>query len=83
MKDKQKNKTAKQAVTTHLADIEVILDWIGMELESHEQTAIDEPNNWGIPNELAHVKRNLKETLAFLSGNEVSEIDKSLEELRM
>ena len=75
--------TAKEAYDAHRADIEVLLDWLGMELDTHEQNSIDEPKNWGLANEIGHVKTQLKQTLAFLSGNEVAEINQALEELRM
>ena len=65
------------------ADIATIIDWIQMELETHEQNAIDEDDPWACTIELGLVKDQLKRVLAELSGVEDKEIERSLQELRM
>ena len=83
MTETPKPQTAKEAYELHQAEIESLMEWIKMELERHEQDVADEPGNWGMANELGHVKTGLKEILAFLSNGDVAEIDQALEELGM
>ena len=75
-------KTAAETYAKHAADISALLDWIGDELDVHEERAAKEPGNWGFPGDLGHVRAKLRETLAFLSGVEERVIDEELEELR-
>ena len=61
------------------ADIASLADWIECELEKYE----DDEVTWASVGSLEHVRENLIETLAFFSGVEQSEIQRSLDELHM
>ncbi|MGC9455739.1 MAG: hypothetical protein ACP5HU_12900 [Phycisphaerae bacterium] len=59
------------------ADIASLLDWMECELEKDEA---DEPT-WATLGSLDHVRDDLKNVLAFFSGVETAEIERSLDEL--
>ncbi len=61
------------------ADIASLADWIECELEKDG----DDEVTWASVGSLEHVRENLIETLAFFSGVEQSEIQRSLDELHM
>ena len=83
MSDSAKNQTAAKTYAEHRRDIAAVLDWFEMALETHEEAAKAEPEKWTPVGDLAEVRRRLLETLAFLSGHVVADIQKALEELRM
>ena len=60
------------------ADIASLADWIECELEKN-----DDEVTWASVGSLEHVREQLMETLAFFSGFEKSEIQRSLDELHM
>ncbi len=60
------------------ADIASLVDWLECELEKFDTR---DDLNWATIGTLGHVRKNLVETLAFLSGFEESEIQRSLDEL--
>jgi len=59
------------------ADIASLADWIECELDKDS----DDEVTWATVGSLEHVRENLIETLAFFSGVEQSEIQRSLDEL--
>ena len=61
------------------ADIASLADWIECELEKHD----DQEVSWATVGSLESVREQLLETLAFFSGVEQSEIQRSLDELHM
>jgi len=61
------------------ADIASLADWIECELEKFD----DDEVTWASVGSLEHVREQLIETLAFFSGVEQSEIQRSLDELHM
>jgi len=62
------------------ADIASLADWIECELEKFED---DDEISWASVGSLEHVREQLLETLAFFSGVEQAEIQRSLDELHM
>jgi len=67
------------AVKCARADIASLADWIECELDKEN----DDEVTWASVNSLEHVRQQLMETLAFFSGVEQSEIQRSLDELHM
>lgn len=62
------------------ADIASLADWIECELEKFEN---DDEVSWASVGSLESVREQLVETLAFFSGVEQAEIQRSLDELHM
>ena len=60
------------------ADIASLADWIECELDKDGDEV-----TWASVGSLEHVREQLVETLAFFSGVEQSEIQRSLDELHM
>ena len=75
----QKNNTQRMmdAVKRAQADIASLADWIECELEKDS----DDEITWATVGSLEHVREQLTDALAFLSGFEKSEIQSSLDEL--
>ncbi len=65
------------AIKRARADIASLADWIECELDKQN----DDEVTWATVGSLEHVRENLIETLAFFSGVEQSEIQRSLDEL--
>ena len=61
------------------ADIASLADWIECELEKSDDADV----TWASVGSLESVRDQLTETLAFFSGFEKSEIQRSLDELHM
>jgi len=61
------------------ADIASLADWIECELDKEN----DDEVTWASVGSLEHVREQLLETLAFFSGIEQPEIQRSLNELHM
>ena len=62
------------------ADIASLADWIECELDKYDD---DGEVSWASVGSLEHVREQLLETLAFFSGVQQSEIQRSLDELHM
>ena len=70
----------QQLLTAHRqtqAEIGNLVGWLTCELQRRSE----EKTTWGTVGSLQHVRSNLIETLAFLSGMSQSEIKDSLEEM--
>jgi hypothetical protein len=74
--------TARDLYDERREDIARVLDWIELELEKHRINAKANPADWGYAGDLGHVREKLIETLAFLSNNELQEIEDLLSECR-
>ena len=61
------DRTAAQTYAAHRADIARLLDVLDMELAKH-QAANTSPADWGRPGDLARVRSDLIDTVAFISG---------------
>ena len=68
-----------EALKRAQADIASLADWIECELDKDS----DDEITWASVGSLEHVRENLIETLAFFSGVEQTEIQRSLDELHM
>ena len=79
---KGSRETAAEAYARNRADIAAIMDWLGQELDRHEEEADGDPRNWGFAGSLAEVRGKLKDTLAFISETADADIEKALDELR-
>jgi len=75
--------TAADTYANRAEDIAAILAWLTDELEIHAERAKARPENWCFAEDLGHVRKNIKETLAFLSGSSEEQIEEALAELRM
>jgi len=75
----QNKQRMMDAIKRARADIASLADWIECELDKDS----DDEVTWASVGSLEHVRENLIETLAFFSGVEQSEIQRSLDELHM
>jgi len=77
MTDEQAKKNLMDRCRRARADIASLLDWFECELErdAHQEAT------WATLGSLDHVRDDLKHLLAFFSGIEPTEIQRSLEEL--
>ena len=62
------DRTAAQTYAAHRADIARLLDVLDMELAKHQEAASAGPADWGRPGDLAKVRSDLIDTVAFISG---------------
>ena len=69
----------KNSFTETVSDIACILGWFQDELDRYE----GEKTTWGKVSNLRYARKNLIETLGFLSNSKNSEIETALEEMRM
>ena len=60
--------TAAEAYAARRNDIARLLDVLQMELDKHAEAARRDPTNWGRPGDLAKVRSDLIDTVAFISG---------------
>ena len=60
--------TAAQTYAAHRSDIARLLDVLDMELTRHADAASTSPADWGRPGDLAKVRSDLIDTVAFISG---------------
>lgn len=74
--------TAAETYEQHRVDIARVLDWLDMELDRHGKAAAEDPTNWARAGDLTEVRRRLIETLAFISGHEIKDIEELLDECR-
>ena len=77
MMDEQIKKNLADRCKRARADIASLLDWMELELEKDAR----EDATWATLGTLDHVRDDLKYLLAFFSGVETTEIQRSLEEL--
>ena len=77
MTTKPNTKRMMDAFKRAQADIASLADWIECELNKQDDRQV----TWASVGSLEHVRENLIETLAFFSGVEHSEIQRSLDEL--
>lgn len=75
----QNNQAAMTAFKRARADIASLADWFDCEMQKYDEAEI----TWATVGSLEHVRENLTETLAFLSGINTTEIQRNLDELRM
>ena len=75
----QNTQRMMDAIKRARADIASLADWIKCELDKDS----DDEVTWASVGSLEHVRESLIETLAFFSGVEQSEIQRSLDELHM
>ena len=73
------NNTQRQtdALNKARSDIANLTGWLDRELQKHEAQNV----SWGTVSSLEHVRENLTETLAFLSGIEQAEITRRLDKM--
>jgi len=83
MTNAAKKQTPAEAYAEHRRDIAAMLDWFEMALGSREEAAKAEPQSRALVGDLAEVRWQIKETLAFLSGHDEAQIEEALAELRM
>ena len=74
------DQNAAAAYAAHRAEIARLLDVLDMELERHGQAAKADPGHWGRAGDLAEVRRDLINVVAFLSGMERERIEGFLAE---
>jgi hypothetical protein len=79
MSKTQNNQAAMTAFKRAQADIASLADWFECEMQKYDEAEV----TWATVGSLEHVRENLIETLAFLSGINTTEIQRSLDELRM
>jgi len=77
MTAKTNTKRMTDAFKRAKADVASLADWIECELDKQEGEQI----SWASVGSLEYVREQLIETLAFFSGVEPSEIQRSLDEL--
>lgn len=78
--NKQNNKQRMiDAVKRARADIASLTDWLECELQKQSDNDV----TWATVGSLEHVREQLIETLAFFSGVDRSEIQRSLDEQHM
>ena len=74
------DRTAAQTYAAHRADIARLLDVLDMELAKHQEAATASPADWGRPGDLARVRSDLIDTVAFISGMDRAAVDGFLDE---
>lgn len=70
--------SAPQAYAQRRSDIARLLDVLDMELTKHAEGAKADPTNWGRVGDLGHVRGDLINLVAFLSGMETEEVERFL-----
>jgi hypothetical protein len=84
MNDKKtNNRTETNAADSYQGkanDIARLIDVLQMELEKHASAAVADAKNWGRVGDLGEVRRRLMETVSFLSGMEIQNIETFLAE---
>lgn len=63
--------TAAETYNARRGDIARLLDVLGMELEKHAKA---DPRNWGHAGDLGHVRGDLINLVAFVSGMDAEEV---------
>ena len=75
---KKPEPTAPEAYAQRRNDIARLLDVLDMELTKHAEGAKADPANWGRVGDLGHVRGDLINLVAFLSGMETEEVERFL-----
>ena len=70
--------TAAAAYAAHRSDIARLLDVLDMELTRHQEAASASPADWGRPGDLAKVRSDLIDTVAFLAGMDRAAVESFL-----
>ncbi len=79
MNDKTETNAA-DAYETKANDIARLIDVLQMELDKHAASAKADAKNWGRVGDLGEVRRKLIETVSFLSGMDIKNIEDFLAE---
>jgi len=74
------DRTASETYAAHRADIARLLDVLDMELARHQEAASASPADWGRPGDLAKVRSDLIDTVAFISGMDRAMIEGFLDD---
>lgn len=72
--------TAAETYAARRNDIARLIDVLQMELDAHAEKAGAAPNGWGHVGDLDLVRKNLIETVAFISNKEFGEVTEFLAE---
>ncbi|MCA9287807.1 MAG: hypothetical protein KDA05_04435 [Phycisphaerales bacterium] len=80
MTTRQPRPNASEAYAQRRADIARLLDVLDMELDKHAAAAKADPANWGRAGDLARVRSDLIDTIAFISGMERDAVEGFLAE---
>ena len=80
MTTEQNTQRMMDAARRAAADIAQMAEWLSDEVDKYQDD--DVQVTWATINTLEHTRENLMETLAYLAGAKVAEIQRSLEELR-
>jgi len=80
MTTEQNTQRMMDAARRASADIAQMAEWLSDEVDKYQDD--DVRVTWATVNTLEHTRENLMETLAYLAGVKVTEIQRSLEELR-
>ena len=73
-------RTAGETYAARRADIARLLDVLDMELAKHQEAATASPADWGRPGDLARVRSDLIDTVAFISGMDRAAVEGFLAE---
>jgi hypothetical protein len=65
---KATKETACETYATRQREIAAMIEFLKCELDGHAAKAAQDPRNWGHAGDLAYIRQNLKETLAFVMG---------------
>jgi len=72
--------TAAETYAARQNDIARLMDVLQMELDKHAEKAGAAPNGWGHVGDLDLVRKNMIETVAFISNKEIDEVTEFLAE---
>ena len=70
--------TAAETYAARRHDIARLLDVLAMELEAQDQAANADPKHWGRAGDLAKVRSDLIELVAFMSNKNAAEVESFL-----
>ena len=65
---KTTKRTAEETYKTRQREIAAMIEFLKCELETHAENSKRDGLHWGHVGDLAHIRQNLKETLAFVMG---------------
>lgn len=72
--------TAAKTYASHAGDIARLIDVLQIELGNHAEQTKAEPGNWAVVGDIAKVRNDLIEIVAFISSTQRSEIERFLAE---
>ena len=67
--------TAAGTYAARRTDITRLLDVLAMELDRHDARAKSEPDHWGLAENLGKVRRDLINTVAFMSNMDPQNVE--------